>query len=131
MSHHGSMGRYQGKECYFMFTNTFLSNFFLFFFFFFEKMFVFLIIFIYFFWWSINSLQQNLNQSEIGIGDKKLRVVLHVTLFEYQLVHQLRYVFWMNRSFRDQDVKLCTGYLHHEYIRMRSGTQNALSFMTY
>ena len=44
---------------------------------FFIKKFVFLPI-SFFFWWSIKFRQQNINQSEARIGDKKLSVELYV-----------------------------------------------------
>ena len=68
---HGSEEQVQSKECYYMFTDTF---------------FLLLLIFIkklcfyyfdFFFWRSIKFLQQNINQSEAGIGDKKLTMEMH------------------------------------------------------
>ena len=81
MLHHGSVGRVQSKECYYVFMyffgcfllffikNLFLLFSFLFFLSFF--LFAFLFSFFSFFWcWSIKFPQQNLNQLEIRIGDK-------------------------------------------------------------
>ena len=58
----------QSKECYFMFTYSFLS--------FFIKKFVFSS-FSFLFLWSIKIPQQNINHSETGIDDEKLPVELH------------------------------------------------------
>ena len=33
----------------------------------------------FFLWWSIKFMQQNINQSETGIGDKKLSVKLYAS----------------------------------------------------
>ena len=80
MLHHGSVGLIQTNQCNSLFTFSFFPwrncfyhlHFFLSFFFFF-----FFIIFVYFFKFPWNCLQQNINQSEIGIGDKKLLVELY------------------------------------------------------
>ena len=74
MLHHGPVGRVQSKECYFMFTYILLAYVFVFH----QKICVF-VFFIYFFGWSIKFPQQNINQSEIGTGDKKLSEELYVS----------------------------------------------------
>ena len=50
------------------------------------------IVFIIFvsFWWSIEFLQYNTNQSETGIGDKKLSVELYVIFVIYLCIHENR-----------------------------------------
>ena len=42
------------------------------------------------FWWSIEFLQYNTNQSETGIGDKKLSVELYVIFVIYLCIHENR-----------------------------------------
>ena len=66
----------QSKKCYFMFTYTFLAFLFVVAVIFHQKICVFIII-ISFFWCSIKFLQQNINQSETRIGDRKLSVELY------------------------------------------------------
>ena len=63
-----SVGVVQSKNCYFMYTYTFLAFFYCFSSLFFSFFFSFR---------SIKFPQQNLNQSETGIGDKNLSVKLH------------------------------------------------------
>ena len=46
------------------------------------------------FWWSIKFPQQNINQSETGIGDKELPV----ELYDHSLIHQQ--IVTSNKSFR-------------------------------
>ena len=70
MSHHGSVGRVQSKECYIMFTYV-LSAIFVF-----HKKFLCFCHFHLLFRWSTKSPQQNINQSETENGDKKLSVKL-------------------------------------------------------
>ena len=67
MLHHGPLWRVQGKECYFMFKFTFLWLFCCF-----SSKNLCFYHFRFFFWWSIKFSQQNINQSETGIDDKKL-----------------------------------------------------------
>ena len=66
----GQWGRVQCKECYFMFTYTFVVVVFhqknCFYHFHFS------------FWWSIKFPQQNIHQSETRIGDRKLWLELYV-----------------------------------------------------
>ena len=69
----GSVGRVHSKECYFIFTYTFLA-----FCCCFSLKNVCFFHFHFLFWWSIEFLQQNINQSETWIGDKKLSVELYV-----------------------------------------------------
>ena len=83
--HHGSVGRVQSKECYFMFAYMFCFAFscFLLFFFLFvfhqKNVFFLSFSFIYlFFCRSIKYPQQKKNQSETGIGGKKLSVKLYI-----------------------------------------------------
>ena len=64
MLHHGSVRQVQSKVCYFIVTDTFLS----FFVVFHHKNYAF-IIFISFFDEISNFPEQNINQSETGIGD--------------------------------------------------------------
>ena len=68
MLHHGPVGRVHIKECYFIFICTFLFFFFLLFFI--KKK---------CFWWIIEFPQQNIKQSETGIGDNKVSLELYVS----------------------------------------------------
>ena len=70
MFHHGSLGWVLSKEYYFVFTYNFLT----FFFCFSSKIFF---DFYSFFWQSIKFPQQNINQSETGIGDMKLSLAMY------------------------------------------------------
>ena len=77
MLHHGSVGRVHSKECYFTFKYTFLAfSFFVYFFFCFPLKKCVFVIFI-FFLISIELPQQDINQSETGIGDNKLSAELN------------------------------------------------------
>ena len=71
MLHHESVGQVQSKECYFMFTYTFLT------FYCFHLKIVFLS-FSFLFLTKIEYPQIDFNQSETGIGDTKLPVELYV-----------------------------------------------------
>ena len=73
MLHHGSMRRVQSKKSYFMFTYNFLVVFCCFS----SKSFY----FCFFFWWNIKFPQQNINQSETGIGDKIVCGIVFPTSF--------------------------------------------------
>ena len=72
---HGSVGRVHSKEYHFIFKYTFFT----FFFVFHQKKLCFYR-FHFFFWWNTKFLQQNINQPETGIGDKKLPAELYVCL---------------------------------------------------
>ena len=72
MLHHSSVGQVHVEECYIMFTYTFLA-----FFICFSSKQLRFYHFHFFFWYSIKFPQQNINQSETGIGDKKLSLELH------------------------------------------------------
>ena len=74
MLQHVSVGRVQGKECYYMFTYTFLV------FFCFSTNIV-LLSFLSLFLRIIKFLKQNINQSKTGTGDKKFSVELHALLY--------------------------------------------------
>ena len=68
MLHHESVGEAQSKKCYFMFTCSFVA----FLYWFPSKSFSFLFLMKY------QILQQNINQSETGTGDKKLLLERYV-----------------------------------------------------
>ena len=70
-------GRVHSKECYFYIYIHFLGIFLLSF----IRKFVFSLFsfLFFFFWWSLEFPQQNINQSETRIGDKKLPVELFVS----------------------------------------------------
>ena len=72
MFHHGSLGQVLSKEYYFVFTYNFLT----FFLFCFSSK-VFFFDFYFFFRQSIKFPQQNINQSETGIGDMKLSPAMY------------------------------------------------------
>ena len=76
MLHHGSLEWVHSKERYFILHTRFWH----FLIVFHQKIWVF-IIFILFSWWSIEFLQQNINQSETGIGDKKQSVELYAIIY--------------------------------------------------
>ena len=90
----GSVGWFQSKECYFIFVYT-CWHFFLFS----IKKFMFLS-FSLFFWWSIKFPQQNINQWETGIGDKKLLVELYLN-------YSTRPVILYGNHFFDFPIKSC------------------------
>ena len=84
------------------------------FFVFYQKMFVF-IYFISFFWWSIAFPQQNINQSETGIGDKILSVQLYVTGIITNLTSNYKY-WWGVMGYKFLKVRhLC---ISHEYAKL-------------
>ena len=76
MLHHGPVGQFQSKECYYMLTYTFLAYFSCF-----SAKFMYFYHFHIFLWWSIKSPQQNINQWESRIDEKKLLAELYVRLF--------------------------------------------------
>ena len=67
MLHHGLVNRIQNKECYVMFSYTFLT-FFVYLFVCFSSWNLCFYHFHFFFGWSIKFPQQNINHSEIGVG---------------------------------------------------------------
>ena len=71
MLHHGLVGQVENKECNFMFTDIFVTFFFVVFY----KIICVFIIFIYFYKYQFP--RQNINQSETRTDDKKLSVELH------------------------------------------------------
>ena len=71
MLHHGSVRPVRSKECCFIFTCTCLECFCCF-----SSKKLCFYNFKFFLWWSIELPQQNINQSETRIGDKKLSVEL-------------------------------------------------------
>ena len=79
MLHHGSVGWVQGKECSFFVHIYFFGIFLLFLY---QKSCA-VIIFITFFLLLTKFLQQNINQSETEIGNKKLAVELHVNILSH------------------------------------------------
>ena len=72
MLYHRSVRRVQSKQCSSLFTDTFFG---IFLFLFIKKL---VYHFTFFFLASIKFPQQNINQSETGIGDMKLSVELYV-----------------------------------------------------
>ena len=72
--HHGSVRAIHSEECYILFIYTFLA-----FFCSFSWRHLCFYHFHFFFWWSIKFMQQNTNQLETEICDKKLSVELYVS----------------------------------------------------
>ena len=79
----GQLEQVQSKNCYFMFNYTFS----VFCFCFSSKKLCFYH-FHLFFWWNIKVPQQNINQSETTIGDKKLSMELYAVLHATLVIHQ-------------------------------------------
>ena len=72
MLHHGSMGRVHSRECYFIFTHSFLAH---------RKIH-------FFFWWNIKFPKQNVDESGTGIDTME-----YTHTHTHTHTHTLKYIY--------------------------------------
>ena len=109
--HHGSMARAQSKKYYFKYMYSYYTPFC-----WFSSRNLCFHHFYFFFWWSIKFPEQNINQSDTGIGDENLSVEL-LSIFFRKLI--TRYTHYLITRYTHYLLWESTMYFRWEYFHWK------------